>query len=406
MSIILDKTNFVDYNRQMINETLLKEILNDWSFWNKPITKSIARKISLPNQLNNDIALIIQGVRRCGKSTLLTQIPNHYQLNLNHCFFCNFEDPRLLEDLDYNLLSQIVSVAKKEIPSTETCYFFFDEIQNVKHWEKWLHTELERPKQNCFIITGSNSSLLGGEFATALTGRHITLELFPFSFIEYQELNSNKTLEDYFKMGGFPRATTISEPYKLLQEYFSDIIYRDVIKKTNIRMPNTIMQVAKIAFDSCGSELSFRRIAATIGLTVDTVKSYLEALEKAYLLFQCPYFSFSEQQQSIRNKKYYPIDPGLRFAVTNTIGRDLGKSLENLVFLRLKQKYKQVYYFNEDNKGEIDFIVIDGTQIIPYQVTLEHVAPRHEKALEHFYKKYPTARDPIFITTQNAKQFI
>lgn len=390
----------------MVSEHLLKEILSDWSFWNKPLTKSTARKISLPKRLNSDIALIIQGVRRCGKSILLTQIPSHYHLNLNQCYFCNFEDPRLLEYLDYNLLSQIVNLARKEVTLDKTCYFFFDEIQNVKNWEKWLHTELERPKQNCFILTGSNSSLLSGEFATTLTGRHITIELFPFSFLEYQEINHNKALEDYLTIGGFPRAITIDEPYQLLREYFSDIIYRDVVRRIDIRMPKAIMQVAKMAFESCGSELSFRRIAATTSLTVDTVKSYLEALESAYLLFQCQYFSFSEQQQSIRNKKYYPIDPGLRFAVTNTFGRDLGKNLEILVFLRLKQKYKQVYYFNQDNKGEIDFVVTDGAQIIPYQVTLEEIEERHEKALEIFYRKYPTAKDAVFITNKNAEEFI
>jgi len=389
----------------MLSDQALIEILGEWSYWDTPPNLGLARQLPLPKQLHDDLVLIIQGVRRCGKSTLLSQLPGHYHLPLAQCYYCNFEDPRLMNDLDYKLLSRIVALARKKIPSASPCYFFFDEIQNVKEWEKWLHTQLERPKHNYFIVTGSNSRLLSGEFATALTGRHITLELFPFSFAEYKTVFPKNTVEDYLISGGFPRPLSFEQPYQLLQEYFSDIILRDVLKRVHARTPDAIKQVAKMTFESCGSELSYRKIAAVTGLTVDTVKLYLAACEDAYLLFACQYFAFSEKKRLGRQKKYYPIDSGMRYAISSATGRDLGKSLELMVFLRLKQVHEKVYSWQELHKGEVDFVTVDGKNIIPYQVTWEGPEARHEKALQHFYEKFPQANEAVFITGDNAEEF-
>jgi len=174
-------------------------------------------------------------------------------------------------------------------------------------WEKWLHTQFERPKNNFFILTGSNSSLLSGEFATALTGRHITVELFPFSFSEYRNYFPKREIMDYIISGGFPRPLFYEHSYQLLQEYFNDIILRDVLKRVHARTPDAIKQVAKMTFESCGSELSYRKIAAVTDLTVDTVKTYLEACEQAYLLFACPFFSFSEKNAPVNKKNIIPL---------------------------------------------------------------------------------------------------
>lgn len=392
---------------EMLTEIDLEKIIAEWSFWDKePPSHLSERLIELPTKLHADIALVIQGVRRCGKSTLLMQIPSKYNLPLENCFFCNFEDPRLMNDLDFNLLSRIVNLARTKKSANKPCYFFFDEIQNVKEWEKWLHTQLERPKNNFFILTGSNSRLLSGEFASALTGRHITLELFPFSFPEYKLLFPKKTLEDYIISGGFPRAITIENSYQLLQEYFRDIILRDVLKRVRARSPESIQYVVKMAFESCGSDLSYRKIAAVTSLTVDTVQTYLEACESAYLLFACQFFAFSEKKRLAREKKYYPIDSGLRFAVTNTSGRDMGKSLELMVYLKLRQTNEQVYYWKELHKGEVDFVTLNGNKITPYQVTWEGEQPRHTKSLQYFYEEFPQAEEAIFITHQNAHEFL
>ncbi len=389
----------------MLSDEALLDILSSWSFWNSAPPAGLARELKLPKTLNNDLVLIIQGVRRCGKSTLLSQLPKHYNIPMAQCYYCNFEDPRLMNDLNYDLLTRIQSQARKKISSEIPCYFFFDEIQNVEYWEKWIHLQIERPKKNYYIVTGSNSRLLSGEFGTTLTGRHITLELFPFSFSEFNLSFPNKSLKDYLISGGFPRPLTFEKPYQLLQEYFNDIIFRDVLKRVNARTPEAVKQVAKMAFETCGSELSYRKIGAVTGLTVDTVKAYLEACESAYLLFACPFFAFSEKKRLTKQKKYYPIDSGMRFAITNTLGRDIGKSLEILTFLHLKQTHEQVFYWHELNKGEVDFVVMEGQNIVPYQVTWDDPTPRHEKALEFFYEQFPNANEAIFITYKNARTF-
>jgi predicted AAA+ superfamily ATPase len=390
----------------MLSDQSLMTILNEWSFWDKEPSTGLARQISLPRQLHADLALIIQGVRRGGKSTLLSQLPKHYHLPLAQCCYCNFEDPRLLDNLNHTLLSRIVSLMRDKTSAEIPCYFFFDEIQNVKEWEKWLHTQLERPKNNYFILTGSNSCLLSGEFATALTGRHITVELFPFSFAEYKTYFPKRDVKDYLMSGGFPRPLTYDHPYQLLQEYFNDIILRDVLRRVHARTPDAIKQVVKMTFESCGSELSYRKIAAVTDLTVDTVKAYLEACEQAYLLFACPFFSFSEKKRLMKQKKYYPIDSGLRYAITNTSGRDFGKSLELMVFLQLKQSYEQVFYWQELHQGEVDFIGVQGQSITPYQVTWEGLDQRHEKALTNFYQAFPQANDAVIITNENIINYI
>jgi predicted AAA+ superfamily ATPase len=390
----------------MLSEQELLDILESWSFWGGDAPQEkINRNIRLPKKLSDDLVLIIQGVRRGGKSTLLTQLPRHYQLDLEHCYYCNFEDPRLMNELNHELLSAIVKLARKKIPAKQACYFFFDEIQHVLAWEKWLHTQLERPKNNYFVVTGSNSFLLSGEYGTALTGRHVSLELFPFSYQEYLEVFPKKKIDSYLVSGGFPRPLTHEAPEKLLQEYFNDIVLRDVLRRVSARSPDPIKQVAKMAFDTCGSQLSYRKIAAVTQLSVDTVQLYLQACEEAYLLFSCPFFAFSEKKRSSRHKKFYPIDPGLRAAITTNATPDLGKSLETCVFLRLKQTVEDVYFWEAPHGGEVDFVTVEGQVITPYQVTWNEKQPRHEKALEAFYEAFPQANEAVFVTRENARDY-
>ncbi len=389
----------------MITHDELLEILMSWSFFGDTILpKTVARQLHLPTQLAPDLALIIQGVRRGGKSTLLTQLPQHYGLNLEHCYFCNFEDPRLLGYLDHTLLTHIVKLAKSRDPHAP-CYFFFDEIQHVSGWEKWLHTQFERPQNNYFVLSGSNSALLSGELASALTGRHMTVELYPFSFHEYLEVYPKGTIYDYLKMGGFPKALFYADREKLLQEYFNDIVLRDILQRVSARSSDGIKQVAKMAFESCGSELSFRKIAAVTHLSVETVQHYLEACEQAYLLFTCQFFAFSEKKRLSQHKKFYPIDPALHQAVTTKIGENWGKHLEILVFLSLKKRYQNVYYWRSSH-SEVDFVVLEGKLIRPYQVTWGPLQDRHRTALDEFYQIFPEAAEFVLINQDNAAQFV
>lgn len=389
----------------MLDKTTLNQVLNDWSYWQKEPDPSIPRNIlQKPFSLASDLVWVIQGVRRSGKSTLLAQIMQKNILNPLDCFFINFEDPRLSQDLNYRLLDEIVSCAKENRKHSSKLFFFLDEIQNVAGWQKWLHLKTERTHSECYVITGSNASLLSGDLASALTGRHLSLELFPFDFEEYKKMKPENGVEDYLKEGGFPRVLRETDPGQLLREYFTDIIERDVRRHVQARSSLSLAQLVKSVFESTGSETSQRALAKVLGVTADTVGSYLEACELAYMLLSCPYFSFSERKRMARNTKFYPVDWGMRNAVITQGRSDRGKGLETLVYLHLRKKYGQVFYWRQ--KGEVDFVVQERGSILPFQVSWEGEKNRHEEALKEFYQEFPKAGPVTFVTCKNVEQFL
>lgn len=383
----------------------LEVVLADWNYWTQPPKNTVLRELltKLP-PLRPDLVLVVQGVRRCGKSTLLAQLMTQLQLDSHDCFFVNFEDPRLSDNLNHTLLDLLQNYARQKRPQAQARFFFFDEIQNVENWQKWLHTKMERPSSDCFVITGSNAALLSGDLSSALTGRHTTLELFPFSFAEFKVAKPEAIFQDYLAQGGFPRVVTYPEPQSLLREYFTDIIERDVRRHVAARSTQSLVQLVKSVFESTGSEISQRTLAGMLGVSVDTIGTYLAACEAAYMILPCPYFTFSERQRTARNKKYYPIDLGLRNAIITKTGNDLGKSLETIVFLALRKKYKNVYYWRK--KGEVDFVVMGENGLLPIQVSWEEMKPRHEAALKEFYGEFPQAGTALKITKENIMEFL
>lgn len=390
----------------MLTKSEIEQILVDWNYWQNPPKTSIPRKVlHRPLHLAADLVWVIQGVRRCGKSTLLAQIMTKTGLDPQDCTFINFEDPRLSDDLTYHTLDAVVAYAQERRAHTKRHYFFFDEIQHVAQWQKWLHRKLERPSGDTFVITGSNAALLSGDLASALTGRHRTLELFPFDLEEFRALYPNSTLEEYLARGGFPRILIDTDPENLLREYFTDIIERDVRRHVSVRSALPLVQLVKAVFESAGSEISQRRLAKMLDVSTDTMGGYLDACEAAYLILPCPYFTFSERQRVARNRKYYPIDLGLRRAVITRTGLDQGKALETLVYLKLREKYRSVYYWRQ--KGEVDFVTMGEDGIVPYQVSWEGAKPRHDEALSEFYEAFPQARRPaVMITRNNVEVFL
>lgn len=389
----------------MLDKLTLQLILEDWNYWKSPPPKAIPRKVlSASVKLQPDLVFVVQGVRRCGKSTLLTQMMKSLDLNPQDCTFVNLEDPRFSEDLHYRLLDQIVAFSEERRPEAGQRVFFLDEIQNVQNWEKWLHSKTERPGNNCFVITGSNASLLSGDLSSALTGRHTTLELFPFDFQEFLFARPASSFEDYLNQGGFPRTLTYENPEALLREYFTDIIERDVRRHVSVRSTLSLVQLVKAVFESTGSEVSQRSLAGLLGVTADTVGTYLDACESAYILLRCPYFTFSERQRTARNRKYYPIDLGLRNATVTKTGLDKGKKLEAAIFLHLRRKRGEVCYWR--NNGEVDLVTADESGITPYQISWEGIKPRHEEALKEFYAAFPQANPAAFVTRNNVESFL
>ena len=374
------------------------DIARAWSFWERPVPPSVPREVDLPDELRDTLCLVIQGVRRCGKSTLLQQLIERYQLDPVHCVFVNFEDPRLASALDWPTLDRLVEAFRGLHPDVERLYFFLDEIQGVTGWQRWMRTELDRPHGNVFVVTGSSADLLSGEISSVLTGRHLTVELFPFDIHECRRRAPDTSLADYLDSGGFPEPLGMSDGDRLRRQYFHDIVERDVRERLKARSSLAIRQVVQMVFESAGSEMSLRRIAAATGIATDTAGSYLEACEAAYLLFSVPYFAFSERKRASRNRKYYPVDTGLRRIVVTRTGQDRGKALECAVHLALWRRFGQVFYWR--GRGEVDFVLHTEGRIVPVQVSWKGPVERHHKALEEFYETFPQAEEAVSISAR------
>ncbi len=377
----------------------LLDVAATWSYWDRPIPPSVPRSVELPVALSESLCLVIQGVRRCGKSTLLQQLPARYQLDPAHCVYLNFEDPRLSNGLSFHTLDQLVQRFRDRHPGLARLHFFLDEVQWVEGWQRWLRTQLDRPRGDVFVVTGSNANLLAGKVSSVLTGRHLTAELFPFDLAERLLLDPATRLLDYLLDGGFPEPLSSPDGDRLRRQYFFDIVERDVREQLGARSSQAIRQVVQMVFESAGSEMSLRRIAAATGIAVDTASSYVEACEAAYLLSSCPFFAYSERQRASRNRKYYPVDTGLRRVVATQGGADHGKALECAVHLALRRRFGQVSYWRE--RGEVDFVVQDGGRLIPIQVSWDEPGERHQRALEDFYQRFPRADEAVLITAES-----
>lgn len=380
----------------MTNPDLLA-VADDWSAWHQASPATVERDVRAPTELRPDLALVVQGVRRCGKSTLLSQLPARYQLDRRRCLFLNFEDPRLASALDHTTLQACVDAFESERGPGGT--FFFDEIQRVTGWQRWLRAQLDRPQNRRFVVTGSNANLLAGELGATLTGRQLTIELFPFSFAEYRIARPKARLADYLHDGGFPGPLRGPDGDMLRAAYFNDIVERDVRERVGARSSQPLRQLAQMLFEAAGSETSVRRLAAALGVATDTATLYVDAIESAYLAFACPFFVWSARKRAARNKKYYPVDPGLRrIAVTRT-GADRGKALECATFVLLRQRFREVSYWR--GKGEVDFVVQRGGVPVPVQVSVDEPSERHRLALDEFYEEHPQAQEAVFVTPES-----
>lgn len=304
-------------------------------------------------------ALIISGIRRCGKSTLLHQlIKDKYP----DAFYLNFEDPRLydLELNDFTRLDEVISEG-------ESRELLFDEIQVVEGWERYVRQKLDEGFKT--IITGSNASLLSSELGTKLTGRHITKELFPFSWKEFCEFKSaefsGKSLMTYMETGGFPEYVK-SENDDVLHQLFEDILVRDIAVRYGVRDVKTLQRLALYLISNVGNLVTGNKMRSLFGIgATSTVMEYFSYLEQTWLLHFIPKFSYSVRKQSINPRKVYAIDTGLVNVNSKSFSDDYGRILENLVYLHLRRKYKQIYYFSE--KGECDFVAVEkeeATEIV------------------------------------------
>lgn len=358
----------------------IKQIIRDFHINDNFDVKT--RTLQPPIDTKKIITLI--GVRRCGKTSILYDMINQLSLNIEKTkiLFLNFEDERLeltIDELDLVLQSFSELYPKQDL---KECYFFFDEIQNITGWEKFIRRVYDSISKNIYI-TGSNSKLLSSEIATSLRGRTLVFEVFPLSFSEYLsfkeidvDLYSSTSLafikneqEKFLKEGSFPEILFLDEQYKnqTLQEYFNVLIYKDLAERYAITNTIALKFFLKRIIASSTKQISINKIynelkSSGIKIGKNTLYEFLEYVQNIYLALTLHRFDSSLVNKELGEKKIYSIDIGLNNATEFKFSDDLGKALENAVFLELKRQKKELYYYR-DTKSECDFLVSDKNSI-------------------------------------------
>ena len=326
--------------------------------------------------------VIITGPRRGGKSSLMKLICDDlikkYKVPPSNILYLNFEDERFIE-FNISDFAQIYELFLQINRPTGRLYFFLDEIQNVTGWEKWVNRLYENENIKIFL-TGSNASLLSSEISTALTGRNRTITNFPFSFGEFltfknyrlQENDFYKTekraviksfFQEYLRLGGYPEIIKINDP-TLLEQYFKDIIYRDILPRYSIKKIKEIRELCLFLASNLGSIHSYNRLQNLIGVkSINTVKTYLEILEEAFLFFRINLFDYSIKRQIYNPSKTYIIDTALGNSISFKFSENIGHIYEDLVFLELKRRNKEIYYWKSKKGKEVDFLIKKGLNI-------------------------------------------
>lgn len=310
---------------------------------------------------------VITGLRRVGKSTLLAQVAKKYLKE--GFFFVNFEDERLLnfQVSDFDVLHETLISLFGEKKT-----FLFDEIQNIPEWERFVRRLHDQGYK--FIVTGSNASLLSQELGTRLTGRSIRVELFPFSFREYldfrkvktpdlsvlttrQKGNLRKLADEYIAFGGIPDALKYPE-LGVHKALYDDVLYRDIATRYKLDNVKSLKELAFYLVSNTASLVSYNKLKDLLKLgSVNTVINYVEYLENSWLFFVINKYAYSVKEQQIAAKKMYGIDTGLTQSVGFSFSENKGKLMENVVFLQLRRKYHDVYYYKTTEDYEVDFFL-------------------------------------------------
>ena len=326
--------------------------------------------------------LIITGVRRSGKSSLMKLLCDDLlssgNVLENNILYLNFEDERFVPFAIEDFEPLYETFMELENPQGRI-YLFLDEIQNISGWEKWLNRLYEFENVKIFV-TGSNASLLSSEISTALTGRNRQVVTWPFSLREFMAMKGvfidakslykrhkkveiKRLFKEYLELGGFPEVLKIGDT-TLLEQYYKDIVYRDVITRYGIKNIKEIKELTLFLAANPGTIQSYKNMQKIIGVrSQNTVKNYLEALNNVYLFISMDLFDYSLKRQIYNPSKIYCIDAALSNSISFKFSQNVGHMYENVVFLELLRRNKEPYYWKSKKGKEVDFIIRDGIQI-------------------------------------------
>ncbi|MCQ8894188.1 MAG: ATP-binding protein [Methanolinea sp.] len=375
--------------------------------------------------LETDEIMVLSGVRRSGKTTLLFQTIK-YLIDSQHVpprniLFVNCDEPEI-SSLD-NPLSKVVDTYRKEIPAKGTLYLVFDEIQGIPGWERIIKSLYDRKKYK-IIISGSSSYFLDSQLSSLLSGRFFIIPVFPLDFREYlafqgieipgdpvdlavRKYEILNQLKRYLREGGFP-IVVLQEDDRTkddyLKAYYDSIVYRDIIRVNEIRNQKALSGLLHYLFTNVTAPYSYRRLKDLLGIDLDAVQDYIHFAEMAKVLFEVPHFAYSLQAQKRPNRKIYCIDNGLRNAVSFRFSEDEGKLAENLVFVELLRSGATPFYWKK--KKEVDFVVKGPDNLLTaINVSYTDTIPAREKeGLQEFAGEFGGKVKEMFILTKDTEQ--
>ena len=357
---------------------------------------------------------ILTGVRRCGKSTILKMIMERLKTERNipenRIISCRF-DSMEYEDMT---AKQIYTLLKEKLSPAGKTYLFLDEVQEIKGWEKIVNS-LASDFVVDLYITGSNSRMMSSEIATYLTGRYVSFRIFTLSFGEYLMFKSKfanvgepKTeLANYVRLGGFPathlQAYSQDEIYTIVRDIYNSTIFSDIVKRNQVRKIDQLERVVKYTFSNVGNTFSAKSIADYLkserrSLDNETVYSYLDKLEKAYLLHRCSRYDLQGKEILKTQEKFYLADVALRYSVLGYNADSVASSLENIVYLELCRRGYTVYV-GKTSDGEIDFVAVRQNEKIYVQVTQEINSEKTEKREYNRLLEIPDNYPKFVLTT-------
>lgn len=372
----------------MISKNSLKEIIvSNEEFILKQIKKVVEREgVIFPKTLNKTV--VLYGVRRSGKTFILFDLFKRYK---DHALYVDFEDERLLgfELKDFEALKDVIFDLKPYLIEKEIV-FLLDEVQNVRGWERFCRRAVERENIRVFV-SGSSSKMMPSEIHTELRGRSWGVEVMPFSFREYLHAKDidisdkafiygpkkalvKKYFSEYMKWGGFPEVSSLAselEKTKLIKEYFGAMYFRDLVERYNMTNIPLLESLTDKIFSSFSLKFSltafYKQYRDRFPFSKDLLFRYYKCFLQSMLVFEVRKFAESTYIRMRNPAKVYPVDTGLCRRITST---DAGRLLENMVFLELRRRGYEVFYFEE--RRECDFIAkTDENRLIPIQVSFE-----------------------------------
>lgn len=337
---------------------------------------------------------ILTGVRRCGKSTILKmimeQLKNLRNIPEERIVSCRY-DSMEFEDMT---AKEMYTQLKDRLSKEGKTYLFLDEVQEINGWEKVVNSLMSDFDVDLYVI-GSNSRMMSSEISTYLTGRYVSFRIFTLSFSEYlkfkqqyAEVGEPKAeLANYVRLGGFP-ATHLQEysqdeVYTIVRDIYNATIFSDIVKRNQVRKVDQLERVVKYTFTNVGNTFSAKSIADYLkakhrSLNNETVYSYLEKLEKAYLLHRCSRFDLQGKEILKTQEKFYLADTALRYSVLGYNSDSVASGLENVVYLELCRRGYSVYVGKSGN-CEIDFVAVRQNEKLYVQVTQELSSLKTEK---------------------------